>query len=473
MVRLQETLVVPRPLVDVFHYISDFSHVAEWDPGVSESRKLSSGAIEVGARFQVIVTFGLSRTPMEYVITAYEPLERVVLKGEGGSIHAIDTIHFAQTDGGARIDYTADITLTGWAGCTEPFLQGVLKRVGKQAMAGLQKALSKPPPAPSYRLTNRVMDRLIVPGMLGFTRFGYAWRKRAWQPLAVSLQERTAVITGATSGLGRVTAEHLAKLGARVILVGRDAEKAVQTQQAIVAATGNDQISVELADLSVLHQVDQLAQRLLDQEPHLHILINNAGVLLNERTVTAEGLEATLATNLLAPFLLTNRLLPRLQASAAARIINVSSGGMYTTGLVLDDLQYECGKYNGSIAYARTKRGLVMLTELWAEKLQGTGVVVHAMHPGWADTPGVSRSLPGFYKVTKPFLRTPEQGADTIVWLAAAPEVATVSGRFWLDREPHRTAVIPGTDSSRQQSEQLWAALEQLLEAALIRPTAI
>jgi NAD(P)-dependent dehydrogenase (short-subunit alcohol dehydrogenase family) len=311
------------------------------------------------------------------------------------------------------------------------------------------------------------MDRLIVPGMLGFTRYGYAWRKRSWRPLAVSLRDRTVVITGATSGLGRAAAHRLAAMGARLVLVGRDAQKAAQVQRDIVAATGNEQISVEQTDLSLLHEVEELAKRLLADRPRIHILINNAGVLLNERTVTREGIETTLATNLLAPFLLTNRLLPRLRESAPARIINVSSGGMYTAGVALDDLQFQRSPYHGSMAYARTKRALVMLTALWAERLRDTGVVVHAMHPGWADTPGVSSSLPGFYRLTKALLRTPEQGADTIVWLAAAPEIATVSGRFWLDREPHITTVIPGTGGSHQQSLRLWDVLDEQVAQVL------
>ena len=118
----------------------------------------------------------------------------------------------------------------------------------------------------------------------------------------------------------------------------------------------------------------------------------------------------TLATNLLAPYLLTQMLLPRLRESAPSRIINVSSGGMYATGLALDDLQYEKRTYDGSRAYARTKRALVTLTEIWAEQLKDSGVVVHAMHPGWADTPGVAGSLPAFHTITRRFLRTAGRG---------------------------------------------------------------
>ncbi len=209
------------------------------------------------------------------------------------------------------------------------------------------------PHRPTPSLLDELQDRLILPGMLRFTKLGYAWRKRSWVPLTVCMRGRTVVVTGATSGLGEATARQIAALGARVVIVGRSREKAEASRKAIVAASGNDNVGVALADLSLLHDVRKLARRLLESEPHIHVLVNNAGVLLNERTMTAEGNETSLATNLLAPFLLTQLLIPRLKASAPARIINVSSGGMYTSGLALDDLQYENGTYRGSMAYER------------------------------------------------------------------------------------------------------------------------
>jgi NAD(P)-dependent dehydrogenase (short-subunit alcohol dehydrogenase family) len=145
---------------------------------------------------------------------------------------------------------------------------------------------------------------------------------------------------------------------------------------------------------------------------------------------------------------------------------------MYAAGLALDDLQYDKTAYDGSRAYARTKRALVVLTELWADRLKDSGVVVHAMHPGWADTPGVASSLPGFHVVTRRLLRTAEQGADTITWLAASPEAARVSGGFWLDREPHVTHVFPGTDPTPEERRQLRDALTRLTARRKARPAA-
>ncbi|MEM1090718.1 MAG: SDR family NAD(P)-dependent oxidoreductase [Pseudomonadota bacterium] len=310
------------------------------------------------------------------------------------------------------------------------------------------------------------MDRTVLPGMLSFSRPGYALRRLCWKPLDERLDGRRVVITGPTSGLGLATTLALADLGAELVLVGRDRGKLEQVAEELTSEAGSIAPTIEVAELSEMAEVRDLADRLLADPAPIHTLINNAGALFNERDVTREGNERSLALNLLSPFLLTQLLLPRLIESATkadpARVVNVSSGGMYTTGISLSDLQNERGDYNGPGAYARAKRGQLILTERWASELASKNVVVHAMHPGWADTPGVRTSLPTFFKVTQSILRSPEEGADTIIWLAAAAEAAESTGGFWLDRAPHLTEVLPQTKVSQRRREQLWEALEQL-----------
>jgi len=311
-------------------------------------------------------------------------------------------------------------------------------------------------------LARDLMDRLILPGALGFTRFGYQVRQRYWSALPDFPEQHAAVVTGATSGLGRVVAEQLASLGARVILVGRSREKLETAVREITESTGSCVLETEVADLSLKAGVRDLASRLLEREEDINILINNAAVLPLERETTTEGLETAFATDLLSPFMLTELLMPKLRDSAPARIINVLSGGMYLSSIDVNDLENKKGRYDGSRAYARAKRGLMILTEYWADQLTDAGVTVNAMHPGWADTPGVRHSLPGFHRLTRSVLRTPEQGADTIVWLAAAPEAARHSGKFWLDRAPHLSAIFPGTAGNEHQRMKLIKELERL-----------
>ena len=261
-------------------------------------------------------------------------------------------------------------------------------------------------------LLDDLLDRTVV---AGFTNVGYRLRSRGWSASELqSMEGKVVLVTGASSGLGLAAVEGFAHLGATLWLVVRSPERGEQARAQIVERSGNDDVHVGICDLSELESVRQFAKRLRDQASRLDVLVNNAGVMTERREVSADGIELTFATNVVGPFLLTNLLIPLLRESAPARIINVSSGGMYTQKLRVDDLQSERGQFDGTQVYARTKRAEVILTELWAEQLAGTGVVVHAMHPGWADTPGVRSSLPRFYKLTRPLLRTPAEGADTI-----------------------------------------------------------
>lgn len=298
------------------------------------------------------------------------------------------------------------------------------------------------------------MSVLSIPS---FTNIGYRFHARSQGPIETDLSGKTVVITGGTGGLGRAAAQGVASLGARVVVIGRNDGKLKAAEAEI-----EGEVVGYRADLSLMSETRDLANRLLADEERIDVLINNAGVLLPEREVTSEGIEKTLAIDLAGHFLLTNLLIPRLIENAPSRIINVTSGGMYAERMRPDDLQFENREYKGSAAYAHAKRGQVILTGMWAERLEGTGVTVHAMHPGWAKTAGVERSLPTFNKLMGPFLRTPEQGADTMVWLAADPEAATHSGELWFDREIVPKHFIERTKETLEDRDALWEGLSLL-----------
>jgi NAD(P)-dependent dehydrogenase (short-subunit alcohol dehydrogenase family) len=309
-------------------------------------------------------------------------------------------------------------------------------------------------------LLDDVLDRTVL---VGYTSVGYRIRSHGWSASELQpMNGKVVLITGASSGLGLAAGEGFARLGATVWLVVRTRERGEHARARIAERSGSDDVHVGVCDLSKLESVRQFAGRFGDHASRLDVLVNNAGVMTQERALSADGIELTLATNVVGPFALTNLLIALLQESAPARIINVSSGGMYTQKLKVEDLQSEHGQFDGPTVYARAKRAQVILTEIWAQQLAGTGVVVHAMHPGWADTPGVRSSLPRFYRATRPLLRTPAQGADTIVWLGAAAEPGRSSGRFWHDRRQRPTHLLPWTRETRQERERLLAECVRL-----------
>ncbi len=312
------------------------------------------------------------------------------------------------------------------------------------------------------RALSRVVDPLIVPS---FDRTGFRIHSLSFRAgdLDVDLSGRRCVVTGANSGIGYETALALADLGADVVLLCRSRERGEEALARIRERTGSSRVSLEIVDMSDLGSVREAAARLASGP--VDVLVHNAGVLPDKRVETGDGLELTFATNVAGPFLLTKLLRSALERSADARVIWVSSGGMYTRRLNLDDPSWTEREYDGVIAYAETKRAQVTLAELWAEELRSTSVVVNSMHPGWADTPSVRSSLPRFYRITRSILRTPAEGADTVVWLAACERAREWTGRFFLDREPRRTHLLPFTKESEQDRGALWSLCEEICAA--------
>ena len=308
----------------------------------------------------------------------------------------------------------------------------------------------------------RIVDAAIeAPIVTSFTRLGYAARRRldGWRPLDdYDMTGRVVLLTGATSGLGRAAALQLARCGATLVLVGRNAERNAEAATAIADATSNPSISHVAADMGDYEQVRALAERVLADHDRLDVLIHNAGALSATREIAPDGTEATVASQVVGPFLLTSLLLDRLAESAPSRVITMSSGGMYSARLQIAGLQMDADRYGGAEQYARAKRAQVVLNEMWADRVGHRGITFHSMHPGWASTPGVDASLPRFAALMGPTLRTPEQGADTLVWLAADDAALDSNGDFWLDRRPRSTHRVPGTRGSDtpERRERLW-----------------
>jgi NAD(P)-dependent dehydrogenase (short-subunit alcohol dehydrogenase family) len=311
---------------------------------------------------------------------------------------------------------------------------------------------------------SNALDAAVVPG---FSKIGFVVRKCLgnWQPISsFDLLGKTVVITGPTSGLGEQVARQLAATGANLVLVARNEAKCARVIDEIAPlCTGNKPVFVQ-AEMGDLESVRSACAAIQQQFTRVDVLIHNAGALLNNRQVSPQGIEQTVASHVVGPFLMTSLLLPLMQGG---RVVTVSSGGMYTSGLPIfesgETLEMPAHKYGGSKQYAIAKRAQVTLTEMWAERESQTEFV--AMHPGWADTPGVQESIPGFRRVTAPILRSASEGADTIAWLAAVQPLPGKSGSFWSDREIRPTHKSPRTKKSDTQTARaaLWESISDYI----------
>ncbi|MFZ0215175.1 MAG: SDR family oxidoreductase [Candidatus Dormiibacterota bacterium] len=275
------------------------------------------------------------------------------------------------------------------------------------------------------------------------------------------MKGRICLVTGATSGIGRATALALGALGATVLIHGRNAERAEEVRSRVLAGGGTAE--VVFGDLGSLRQVRQLAREVEQGWGRLDVLVNNAGVDLgNEREITEDGLERTFAVNYLAPFLLTNLLLPMLQRSAPARILTLGSGGQYVGRIDFDDLQGE-RHFSGQRAYDQSKLALVVFTYALARRVAGTGVTVNCVDPGLVKDTALGEE--GSFgvriaaRVLQPFMSTPERGAETVVWAASAPELADANGEYLKNR---KTAHSAAKSKDLELGARLWEVSTQL-----------
>lgn len=467
MWKITERIDIAAAPETVFDYLSRFETVQEWDPGVLTARRRTPGPPAVGSRVDVTLRFGWRRVPMTYEVKAMQRPGELVLEGRGAGFTAGDRIVLERIPNGTRLTYQVVVRFSKPPSrIADAGLRLVFQISARRAIRRLRAMLAGAAKPPRLTLMTRLADRSILVGMLGFTRAGFHLAK-ARLPAASGLYSgRTMVLTGGTAGIGRAAAADLYNRCAHLVVVGRSAQKLQALQKELMAMNGGGRIETETADMSLTADVRDLAVRLMRRHPKIDVLIHNAGALFNDYGKTAEGIERTLATDLLGPYLLTGLLRPALEAAGGARVILVASGGMYTQKIRVDDLQSAAGPYNGPVAYARAKRGLVILAGVWARQLARVGIGVHAMHPGWVDTPGLRRSLPGFQRFLAPVLRTPDQGADTIVWLAASADAGRTSGGFWLDRKLRATHVFPGTRETAGERRRLIAALDGLTRQA-------
>lgn len=294
---------------------------------------------------------------------------------------------------------------------------------------------------------NTLLDLTII---FSFDRSGFK-RHCPGQLQMVDLSGRQGIVTGASSGIGLAVAKTLLQQKMDVQLIGRDLQKLENNYKSI---TGAHTHCLDMADLKKVYAFAQ------DEiKTPIDLLVHNAGAMPTSLTITSEGFEQMFASQVLAPFILTQTLADAGKLREGCRIIFVSSGGMYLQKLDLSDLLFEKNSYNKYTGYANAKRAQVILSELFSQKYPQ--YLFSSMHPGWADTPGVGYSMPSFKKILNKRLRSAEDGADTILWLATAPNYP--NGKFWFDRKQAKTTILNFNGSGQKDKELLWTYCESVL----------
>lgn len=276
---------------------------------------------------------------------------------------------------------------------------------------------------------------------------------------------KTAIITGATSGIGFETALAIAKKGYNTVLVSRTKEKLENTKQEIIKESDNKNVSYFVADLSLIADIRRVAEEIKAAHPTIDILINNAGAMFSERQETKEGIELTFATNHINYFLLTNLLLDNIKASPEGRVISVSSEAQkMIRSINWDDLEFE-KKFKGLKAYSQSKLFNAMFTYKLAKDLQNTNVTANCMHPGGVNT-GFGKNTKGFMRffvgLIFPLMRSPEKGAETLIWLATSDDVKGVSGKYFYDKKEIKSA---DWAYKKDNLDKLWNKTDSIIKS--------
>jgi len=305
----------------------------------------------------------------------------------------------------------------------------------------------------------------IVKGLREYTSGGFNLAAKSFNQsdLEVDCSGKAFMITGANSGIGKQTALEIAKRGGTVHMVCRNPQFGAEAKKELSELSDNSNIRLHILDMSQPRDIVKFVKEFEQNNEKLDVLINNAGCMVNKRELTEDQIEKNFATNTLGTFLITSGLIDLLNKSEEPRVVTVSSGGMLVQKLNVDDLQFsDMSPFDGTMAYAQNKRQQVVMTEQFAKKHKKVHFSV--MHPGWADTPAVRNSMPDFYEKMRDKLRTVEQGADTVVWLAMAREaVSSPSGKFWQDRGQVGTHLpLAWTRTGEQEEEKLMTILGEM-----------
>lgn len=303
----------------------------------------------------------------------------------------------------------------------------------------------------------QILGALVFYGRFAasFSQVGYLARRVFWPPFKPDFRGQRWLVTGASGGLGRQMVWAALQGGATVIAAARSETK-LRELASDASAAGLSGLEIERCDFTSLRDTRQLVERLSSQGSRIDVLMNNVGVMNDELVITPEGLEASFASNLLAHYVLTEGLIERRVIAQGSAVVNITSGGGYSVPLSTALLNVtDPAQFNGVVAYAAHKRAQISLTSFWREQHGGEGVGFYVMHPGWADTAGVQRSLPRFRRLFRPVLRNAQSGADTALWLAATRPSQPSQELVWFDRKIRAAHAFAYTQATKETAADL------------------
>ena len=457
----------------VWQVVSDFAAQPTWMRDAVDVRFVSGRTTGIGTVLDCDTRIGPLRLTDRLVVTDWAEGRSIGIRHDG-LVGGAGRFTIAPAAAGTLFTWTEELRFPGWLGgpAAGALARPVLAAVWQRDLAALRArvegsdVVEVSSATELRRRAGRAADILLETSIVGsFSRIGIATRSRLLpefdQGTGPLLAGRVVIVTGATSGIGMAIAAELARRHATVHIVARDARRVASARQQIIAATGNESVGCDAADLTDLDSIRDFAGRFAAEHDRLDVLIHNAGAMYHRYQANGAGTELTFAGQVTGPFALTRLLLPQLLHAAPSRVIVMSSGGMYGQPLARSVTPMNPGGYRGVTAYARAKRAQVALSAEWARRIPAEDIAFYAMHPGWADTPGVATSLPMFRCLLRPVLRTPEEGADTAIWLACASPELLGSGTFWHDRRPRRVRLLGGpAQADEVLARQLWDQLD-------------
>ncbi|MDA0712623.1 MAG: SDR family NAD(P)-dependent oxidoreductase [bacterium] len=452
---IKKEVTICKGISEVFNYVLNFSHLFEWDDHVIEGQRIDLGPIKVGSKFSFLYSIAGSLQKIEYTIESIETNNFLRFRCDAPAFRAIDEISFKSKGMETLVTYQADINVRNKI--KDYIFSPFMDRIGNRVVARLKAALETP-----EIITSQGRDLSLLNLPYRFSSKGWNYRRKNFS--ATKICPKTVLITGSTSGLGKSAAVSLAGMGCNLILMGRNSNKLEQLKNDLKERGFDRNLYAYTCDMEDISRLKTVCEQVIKDGHKIDVLINNAGALFPEAKLL-DGTERTTVVDLIAPWVITCKLLAIIQPKGC--IINVSSGGIYSAKLTTANLKKATEPFSGSKAYAAAKRAMNIFSAGLNSELKDMDIRVHCMHPGWADTPGVVNSLPTFHKLSKHFLRTPFQGADTLVWLAMHnPESG---GKFWLDRQIQPSHIFNSTKIEGNEYEELRSFLDPFSKPNLNR----